>query len=384
MAGKAGDFLATKLEAERAKLAAASADAAPGTDTSAIADTASVAADDAPPAQGDVQPPAQSEPVHQDEPQKSDPTAPSKPDYEQQWRTQNGLLKKKDEEINRLREEISQLQTTTNDLFGKVSEFLKQPPAQAEGQKNSPAPEQKPLIAVQALTDEEDSILGGADSELASAVRKLATAEFATVFAELEARIKAIEDALTAKIAEVGTQVETVVKSEAEKREEAFLAKLAGLVPNYEAIHNSGDFVEWTKKNRERITGIAYNEIYAHHLTKTFDAEAIALIMNTYLEAKGLAAPPASSAPATQPSAASEKPGVAGLPDALDDQIAPARSSGAGVPGAGKPEKPLTEADVARLAQKAMSARTPEATKAFEEARDTFYKQQAAVAAQRK
>ena len=184
-----------------------------------------------------------------------------------------------------------------------------------------------PIVTVEDLTDAEDDILGGRDGDLASAVRKLATAEFATVAGTLEARIKAVEDALTAAISGVQTKVDTVVQTEEQRKVSSFMTALTSRVKNAEQIHQSADFQDWLGKQFDgEYAKVPLWDVYGAALNN--DANVVASIQERYLKERTGAATPPPVAPAIPPASPLDV-----VPEALRDQIAPDRSAAAGAPG---------------------------------------------------
>ena len=311
-----------------------------------------------------------------------------KTDYEQQYRTAQGIADRAGEEIKALRAELESRKGENQKLLDAVDRLVAATPAPIPEPEKKPEPV-APLVTVQDLTDEEDDILGGKDGTLAHAVRKLVTADFAVVAGTLESRMRAVEEALTAAITGVQTKVDTVVQTEAQRKAASFMETLTGRVKNAEQIHHSADFQNWLGQQFDgEYARTPLWDVYAAALNQ--DANIVASIQERYLKERTGGT---TATAQTQPAAPAASP-LDAVPEALRDQIAPARSVSAGAPGetsatAGNAGNTgVTIEDVVKYAEKVRTRGTwidgmPATQEKYEELKQQYYqtiKQQEAVA----
>lgn len=311
-----------------------------------------------------------------------------KTDYEQQYRTAQGIADRAGEEIKALRAELESRKGENQKLLDAVDRLVAATPAPIPEPEKKPEPV-APLVTVQDLTDEEDDILGGKDGTLAHAVRKLVTADFAVVAGTLESRMRAVEEALTAAITGVQTKVDTVVQTEAQRKAASFMETLTGRVKNAEQIHHSADFQNWLGQQFDgEYARTPLWDVYAAALNQ--DANTVASIQKRYLKERTGGT---TATAQTQPAAPAASP-LDAVPEALRDQIAPARSVSAGAPGetsatAGNAGNTgVTIEDVVKYAEKVRTRGTwidgmPATREKYEELKQQYYqtiKQQEAVA----
>jgi hypothetical protein len=144
------------------------------------------------------------------------------------------------------------------------------------------------------------------------------------------------------------------------------MTRLLGRVKNAEQINNSPDFQEWLAKQFDGdFVKVPLWDVYGKALN--VDADVVASIQERFLKAtgngngngNGAVQPPVQE----QPVSAAVQPSL--IPEALQDQIALPRSSGAGVPGE-KPVQPITMEELEKLSAAARTLKTKAANDAFD------------------
>lgn len=265
------------------------------------------------------------------------PQEPKKGDaayWEQRFRVREGMIEKANEKIAQQEAQLKKLQESFDTI-------VLQQTAQTQTQATP-----EPIVPVQELTEEEDTILGGIDGHMANAVRKLSSQVIASSaapaienrIASVEARVTAIEKALRDEIGGVRTQVETVVHSEEDRQKMAFITEVqknCPNVPNCVEVTHDPNFMPWLEQQTDDFSGQRYAEIYAAAVSNMGDirgAKRVARLINEFQKAMGI---PPVSAPAIKETVQNnvvvqQQQEVA--PNPLLEQISPDRGGANDIP----------------------------------------------------
>ncbi len=307
------------------------------------------------------------------------PENPNSETFEARWKAAQGLLDKQSRELRALREESTTQKDSIKELLDSISATKTQTPEQPSTVISTPEIK---------LTEDEDEILGGVDGYMASAVRKLARNEFGNIASSLEQRIKTVEDALRSEFAGVKTQVENVAHKTEQQLLAEFNQKVAKRMKDESGVDcfdvaGSESFLTWLDQKIDRRTKIKYAEIYKFAVTETKDVDTVVDLMNEYLKDMGLAT---SVKPVVQDIQQVVSPVVLDdtIPDALKDQIAPARSSGAGTPGVTNSTPAISLDEVIRLGHIFKTHPTTANQQIYEDAKLKYYQNQQALDAAKK
>ncbi len=305
---------------------------------------------------------------------------PNSETYAQRWRTAQGILDRQKKDIKTYQEENSKLQQSVKELLDSIGSV--------QAKAATPEPTATPIVHQESFSDDEEEILGGigADSVMASAVRKLARQEFGAIASSIESRIKAVEDALRSEFAGVKTQVENVAQKSEQQLRAEFNQKVAGRLSNCFEIAESEEFSEWLNQKIDRRTKIKYSDIYGFAVKESMDVDTVIDLMKEFMnetglyrESKPVATVQNTVARATEP--VSSVVANANIPEALRDQIAPPRTNVSDVPGDSQSYIPITLDEVIHLSEVYMKNRTPENEKAYNDAKVKYYQTQQAIEA---
>jgi gas vesicle protein len=299
--------------------------------------------------------------------------APPSEDFEQKFRTAQGIADKAGKELRESREEISRL----NDLVRQQMEAMdkliaNQAPPAPPVQEPPAAPHVPELPAVDALTEAEDAVLVAYDG-LEAIIRKIARQEAIAVLGpHLEARVKALEEQFRQDFTPVKSQVESIALTAEQERANRFAGELAKEVKNCAAVHADPEFLKWIS-GMEDLSGAKYLDLYNQAVTQTFNVKVAARIQKEFLREKGAAPTP----PPTPDPVAPAAPSASVIPAGLEDQIAPPRSSGGDVPPTPAVDA-VTAEDVARAGTAYARNRTPENLQIYNDLKVRFARKDAA------
>jgi hypothetical protein len=290
--------------------------------------------------------------------------------YEQQWRTAQGMLDAASRENRSLKDEVDKLTDRTKELLGALDTLMT-----AQKQTPSPVPVAEPPAPI--FTDEDATTLG----DILTPIDRLIQERIASFGTPWKQDIATAIEAVKSELAQVATQVKGVAEKTAKSELSAFEQALKDACPEYLSIHSDPNFAPWLASMTDERSGQSYIDLYNQAVTKTFNAKSAALFMKEYQQAFGIA--PAASIPVAPPipaqapvSSSPPVPPVPVIPEALRDQIAPARSSNAGDAGANAPVPRITLDDLSRAGiDLATRRRMPDGTFMTQDKFDALKKQ---------
>jgi hypothetical protein len=201
----------------------------------------------------------------------------------------------------------------------------------------------------------------------------------------LQSALASFEERIAGAVAPVKTQVDTIVKSDSERRAERLVADVnaalkAGFVegsniPDCVAIDNSPEFAQWLKGMTD-LSGNSYVGAYQDAVSKTFNAKIAARIQKEFLLYSGGTIAPTSTPTepvVTQAVNTVPAPSVSAIPAAIEDMIAPPRSSGGDIP-TGQKVDTVTEQEVADAMNAYMRNRTLAGKQKYEDLKARLYR----------
>ncbi len=202
---------------------------------------AAVAAQPPQPPAAPVAPAASAPPaVAAEPPAPADPPASQqKDDYYQRWKTLDGMLKKKDDQIN-------QLLTQNQELLAKVSALVttrQEPPA-------APQPKQD----MQAVLDELAQQYGPDTVGVVDRITDLKTAELARRVEQLNAQLESMTG--------LADSVNSLGQRQAKSDLEIFQGKLTERVSDWRKIIAMPEWERWLDENGDDLSGRSYAEVF--------------------------------------------------------------------------------------------------------------------------
>lgn len=155
-----------------------------------------------------------------------------KDDYYQKWKSLDGMLRKKDEQI-------SQLVAQNSELLDRFSQLAEQQAAQ-QAQASTSA-------SVDELAAEY-----GADT--IEAIKKVLAMSAEREIAELKAQV--------ANLSGVANSVQHLAEDHGRTKSELFQAELTSKVPEWRTMRGSQEWSRWLDSNTDEITGLSYRDIF--------------------------------------------------------------------------------------------------------------------------
>lgn len=216
------------------------------------------------------------------------PAPPASPDWEQKYRTLQGVLSA---EQRKWREEKAALEA-------RVAAAAT-PPAPA-----APSPAPTPAPVSQADLDTYGP-------ELMDMVRRQAAEMAGQIVAEKMAALQPVLDKTTEQVTQVASHV---YRSEGEK----FYGELASAVPDWQTINEDPRWLAWLGEV-DQLSGVA-RQVYLDNASQNLDHERAARLFNAFKEHAGLTKP--ASAPAPAPVAA-PAPALSPTPRTVGNASAP-------------------------------------------------------------
>ena len=215
---------------------------------------------------------------------------PDAPDWQQKYRTLQGMFNAQSTELRTLKEELENLKATV---------------------ATPPAPQPEHEAAPKLVTEQDVETFG---QDLIDLVRRVLSESAGPGNSELKAKVEALQTALdgTSKKAD---QAHTAVVT---NRRETYYADLARSVPDYATIDVEPEWESWLEKH-DPLSGLVRQDLLNKAFTD-FDAERTATIFKAYLVEKGRSGPAPTPQPTDPPPAPAPDP-----KDGLDAQVSPAR-----------------------------------------------------------
>jgi len=166
----------------------------------------------------------------QQQPQQSQPPAEQKTDdYYQRWKSLDGMLKNKDEQI-------SQLMQSNTELMQKFETLLQKP-----------AEPQQPELKLDDFSSQygEDTV---------EAIAKVAASMFGSRLTALEERVN--------ELAGVAGAVHTLAADQRTVKQENFRAGLKAQVSDFEQIIETQEWDTWLLNTTDEISGLSYKQLF--------------------------------------------------------------------------------------------------------------------------
>lgn len=312
------------------------------------------------------------------------PSAPAAENYEQQFRTAQGLLEVSKREIREAREDAERKTAALQQEVDRLSKLVKEQMESMDAMLSKQDEPAKPYVApetpaAESLTDDDREALGGEFVE--ATVRKIAKQESIAILQLVDARIQALRDEFQSIFTPVKNQVETIALSaEEQKKINKFNAALAEQVSNCAEIHNSQEFAQWIIGKEDVYSGAMLVDIYNKAVTETLDANVVARIQKAFLrDMEAKPAPVPDPAPINVPADESQNQPI--IPAGMEDQISPARGNVGNVPFSTPATDPITDADVAEAGNAYARNRTEKNKQTYEELKARLYRKTAAQSA---
>lgn len=303
---------------------------------------------------------------------------------------------KYDRDIKEIKGENDSLRATVKEQLDMMERFVKQ--AQAAPESTAPEPN-KPSFDIPdapTLTASDNDVLEAYEGLLPVFQKVFITKQ--EIGPLLQSALASLEERIAGAVAPVKTQVDTIVKTDAERRAERLVSDVNALlkagfvegsnIPNCVDIDNSPEFAQWLKGMTD-LSGNSYVGAYQDAVSKTFDAKLAARIQKEFLLYSGgtIAPTPPANAPTTitdpvvntVPTVSAQP--VSAIPAAIEDMIAPPRSNGGDIPTGRKTAATITQEQVLALGNLAWKTPTPENNQAYVDALKLFNTQQAEIAA---
>lgn len=265
--------------------------------------------------------------------------------YEAQYRSAQGIAEKAGKDLSVAQQENAKLRENSERLLESLDILLAQKAAEV---KPAPTPGVVPIPmpVVTDFTEDDKEVIG----DLEPSLRRLVRSEISVV-------MPSILDVLRNEVVPVRNQVNEFVKTAAEQKKDKFYATLSSEISNYFEIHKNPNFAAWVKT--KSLGKHRYEDIYNDAVEKDFDAKTVIDIMNEFITATqekpvDKVIPPVAPVTSVTPAA----PVVTTIPEALEEQIAPARGGGGEVPGSKPNVEPISLEEVVEIGNK--SARNPQ------------------------
>lgn len=208
--------------------------------------------------------------------------------YKARWETSQGIIRSQSEQLKQVMDQNRQ-------LLDKLETFI--------------AERQTPAAAPQTQADyDRDSLVNEFGSEMVDAMEKAAEAKWANRVARLEERLSGLEP--------LSEQVSQVASKQTQNESESFKMRLSGVVPGWEQIMKSPQFVNWATGNRETFSGKTYAELF-DAANNSWNLNGIVAVFNAFTGGT----PQTQQAPPPTPS-----------PDPRMAHVAPGRTGGGSTP----------------------------------------------------
>lgn len=212
------------------------------------------------------------------------PTEQQTPDYEarlaalekranaaeQRWRVAQGMIEKKDEQLDSMRTLLAQLQAAD---------------------RASPTPEEAKPARTKQMKASDIEEYGSDMVDFVSRVAADAAHEAVEQFARnFESKVGSLE-----------TQVETVSRTATTNAEESFYSRLDALAPQWQELNEDAGFLAWLDET-EALSGTSRKDLLQNAAAK-LDAKRVSEFFNAY---QRMSAPTAAATPVEEPSTAEE------------------------------------------------------------------------------
>ena len=181
------------------------------------------------------QQPVPQQPSQQVTPEQQVPQQPPQDDYYQKWKSLDGMLRKKDEQI-------SQLMAQNQEVMARFNELSDQLQASQSQARQAQA------------ADVMAQITGEYGEDTVNAIQKVFEARYGQKVAQLEERL--------AQLNGVASGIQTLQADQGHTKAELFQAKLSASVPDWQQIRASQGWQQWLDSSTDEITGQTYAELF--------------------------------------------------------------------------------------------------------------------------
>jgi len=237
-----------------------------------------------------------------------EPVAGSQDDFEQRYRTLQGMY---NAEVPRLTAQINE----SNQRLGQMEQLIASMQVRAPVAQAQPAPQS-------VLTEDEVEEYG----ESIDIMRKV----FQEASTKDQERIGQLENALRQLHGQIVPRVEQLATNQAQSADQNFWAALSRTVPDWREVNADPRFQDWLLQV-DSLSGNS-RQVYLENAQQSLDADRVAYFFASWAEENGTAA----EARNNRPAAASE----------LERQVVPGRSRNTGAP-TGNQLKTYTPKDIA-------------------------------------
>ena len=228
------------------------------------------------------------------------PATPQQDGYYQRWKTLDGMLKKKDEQIN-------QLLTQNQELLAKVSELV--------ATRQEPAAPMSPQEDVQTVLAELAQQYGPDTVGVVDRITDLKNAGMMRRIEQLNAQLESVTG--------LADSVNSLGQRQAKSDLEIFQAKLTEQVADWRKIIALPAWEQWLDENTDALSGRSYAEVF-DEANSTWSLKPMVFLFNQFKAASAPAAP---------------------SPDPREGMVTPG-SQPVGAAGAAPPAKVWTVAEV--------------------------------------